>query len=188
MIQQSHSWADIQTDSNSERHAAQGPGGRPAPAAPLDTLGRPAARGCPEQRGAHAHWSTTAARGTAPPCGHAGDAERAAARRASCHSHGEPGTGHPQTWVAETHGQRTQRRLRGCREEGRRGVDWEVRVSRGKPVPKGRATRPHCAYRRRPFNAPGRTAPERAGKRRQRAAESPAPQKSAQHGESTIRQ
>lgn len=136
---------------------------------------------------AHAHWSTTAARRTAPPRGHAG---HRANRRETPPLPLTPGTRNrtpANLGSRDSRTEGTEASLRPPRGGGR-GRDWEVRVSRGKPVPKGRATRPDCAYTGRPFNAPGRTAPERAGKRRQRAAESPAPQKSEHHGESTIRQ
>ena len=91
--------------------------------------------------------------------------------------------------MKQTHGQRKQRCLCGYHEEGRWGVDWEVRMSRGKPLPTGRATRPDRAAQGAIHSTPYGKPRKRTGKRIQCTTESPAPQQKAkQRGKSTILQ
>lgn len=138
------------------------PGGRavPAPAGGRWRPGRPAARGRLEQGAAHAHWSTTAARRTSATA-----ATRAlrANRRETPPLPLTPGTRNRTPANLGSRDSRTEGTEAALRPPRGRGVgrDWEVRVSRGKPVPKGRATRPdwlHRASIQRPrANRPGKS-------------------------------
>ena len=98
MIQQSHSWADIQTDSNSERHTQPRAHSSTVPAVRIwkhsDVQWRTNGQ---SSRGAHAQWSTTAAQETAPPCAATEATPSEPPGHTHFHSHGKPKTGHPQT-------------------------------------------------------------------------------------------
>lgn len=182
MIQKSHSWADTQTDSNSERHTQPRAHSSTVPAVRIwkhsDVQWRTNGQ---SSRGAHAQWSTTAAQETAPPCAApGGDTERTA------RTHPLPLTRATQKRtptnpvMKHTHGQRKQRCLCGYHEEGRWGVDWEVRMSRGKPLPTGRATQPDRAAQGAIHSTPYGKPRKRTGKRIQCTTESPAPQQKSE--------
>lgn len=123
-IQQSHSGRISGLQTNSERHAAQGPGRAAAAAGstaqarrPLETLGRPAARGRGAARRMLEHDSGAANSATARPRGTPSEPPRDAPLPLT-------GTrnGRPQTWVARLRTEGTEASLQPPKEGAGEGL------------------------------------------------------------------